>query len=127
MIYPIELRGVKMKKEYLKPFAWGMAVGMVVLLIVVFSAGWMVTSNTAKAMAHEISANAVVDRLTPISVAQFMQDPNRGERLKELKELDSWKRVDYVKKQGWAIMPGEKESDYDVANECARRLVELEK
>jgi len=114
-----------MKKEYVKPFAWGMAVGMVVLLIIIFSAGWVVTSNSAKAMAHEISTNAVVDRLAPISVAQFMQDPNREERLKELKELDSWKRADYVKKQGWAVMPGEKESDYNVANECARRLMEL--
>ena len=114
-----------MKKEYIKPFAWGMAVGMVVLLIVIFSAGWVVTSNSAKAMAHEISSNAMVDRLAPISVAQFMQDPNREERLKELKKLDTWKRADYVKKQGWAIMPGEKESDYNVANECARRLMEL--
>jgi hypothetical protein len=127
LINPIELRGVKMKKEYIKPFAWGMAVGMVVLLIVIFSAGWVVTSNSAKATAHEISTNAVVDRLAPISVAQFMQDPNREELLKELKALDSWKRPDYVKKQGWAIMPGEKESDYNVANECARLLMEFEK
>ena len=115
-----------MKKEYVKPFAWGMAVGMVVLLIVVFSAGWVVTSKTARAMAEEISTTAVVDRLAPISVAQFMQDPNRVARLAELKKLDSWQRADFVKEQGWAIMPGEKESDYNVANECARRLVELE-
>ena len=115
-----------MKKENIKPFAWGMAVGMVVLLIVVFSAGWVVTSKTARAMAEEISTTAVVDRLAPISVAQFMQDPNRVARLAELKKLDSWQRADFVKEQGWAIMPGEKESDYNVANECARRLVELE-
>jgi hypothetical protein len=112
-------------KKNIKTFAWGMATGMVVLLIVIFSAGWVVTSHSAKAMAHEISTNAVVDRLAPISVAQFMQDPNRKERLKELKALDSWKRADYVKKQGWSIMPGEKESDYNVANECAKRLAEL--
>jgi hypothetical protein len=116
-----------MKKESIKPFAWGMGLGMVVLLIVIFSAGWVMTSTSAKATAHEISAKAVLDRLAPISVAQFMQDPNRKDRLKELKELDSWKRVDFVKEQGWAIMPGEKESDYNVASECARRLIELEK
>jgi len=116
-----------MKREYVKTFAWGMAVGMVVLLIVIFSAGWVMTNKSAKAMANEISTNAVVDRLAPISVAQFMQDPNRKERLKELKALDSWKRADYVKKQGWAIMPGEKESDYEVAKECARLLMELER
>ncbi len=115
-----------MKKEYLKPFVWGSVVGMVVLLIVIFSAGWVVTSSSAKAQAHEFATAAVVDRLAPISVAQFMQDPNREERLKELKALDSWKRADYVKEQGWATMPGEKESDYNVAKECAKRLVELE-
>ena len=114
-----------MKKEYLKPFGWGMAVGAILLLIVIFSAGWVVTNNSAKATAHEISTNAMVARLGPISVAQFMQDPNRVERLKELKAMDSWKRTDYVKKQGWAVMPGEKESDYNVANECARLLGEL--
>ena len=114
-----------MKKQDIKPFVWGMAVGMVVLLIVVFSAGWVVTSGSAKANAKKISADAVVDRLAPISVAQFMEDPNRDERLKELKELSSWKRAEYVQKQGWATMPGEKESDYNVANECAKRLMDL--
>jgi hypothetical protein len=115
-----------MKREYLKPFVWGSVAGMVVLLIVIFSAGWVVTSSSAKAQAHEIAKAAVVDRLAPISVVQFMQDPNRVERLKELKALDSWKRADYVKEQGWATMPGEKESDYNVANECAIRLMKLE-
>jgi hypothetical protein len=115
-----------MKKEYIKPFVWGSVVGAIVLLIVIFSAGWVVTSNSAKAQAHQISTDAVVDRLAPISVAQFMQDPNRKERLKELKLLDSWKRAEYVKKQGWATMPGEKESDYNVAEACAKRLVKLE-
>jgi hypothetical protein len=115
-----------MKKEYIKPFVWGSVVGSVVLLIIIFSAGWVVTSNSAKAQAYETATIAVVDRLAPISVAQFMQDPNRLERLKELKALESWRRAEYVKEQGWAIMPGEKESDYNVANECARRLMELE-
>lgn len=116
-----------MKKEYIKPFAWGMAVGMVVLLIVIFSAGWVVTSGSAEAEAKAMATDAVMNRLAAIAVVQFMQDPNREEQLKELKALDSWKRADYVKEQGWAIMPGEKESDNNVANECARRLVEREK
>jgi hypothetical protein len=116
-----------MKREYIKPFAWGMAVGSVVLLIVIFSAGWVVTSSSAKAYAQKISTDAMVDRLAPISVAQFMDDPNREKRLKELKGLDSWKRGEYVQKQGWATMPGEATADRDVADECARRLVELKK
>jgi len=114
-----------MKKQDIKPFVWGMAVGMVVLMIVGFSAGWVVTSGSAQAQAREIAANAVLERLAPISVAQFMEDPNRVARLKEMKALDSWKRGDFVMAQGWATMPGEKESDSTVAAECARRLEEL--
>jgi len=114
-----------MKKDQIKPFAWGIAVGAVVLLIVVFSAGWVVTSGSAQLKAKTMATDAVIDRLAPISIAQFMEDPNREMRLKELKELDYWKRGEYVQKQGWATMPGEKEADSTVAAECARRLVEL--
>ena len=128
MINPIELKGVKMKKEYVKPFAWGMAVGMGVLLIVIFSAGWVVTSGSAKAEAKTIAADAVMNRLAPIAVAQFMLDPNKEARLKEMKKLDSWgenNRSNYVQKQGWATMPGEKGPDEQVADEAARRLNDL--
>ena len=117
--------GTKMKKQDIKPFVWGMGVGEIVLLIVIFSAGWVVTSSSAKAMASEISFNAVMDRLAPIAVAQFMLDPNKEMRLTEMKKLDSWgenSRSDYVQKQGWATMPGEKEPDGQVADEVARRL-----
>ena len=114
-----------MKREDVKLFGWGMAAGAVALLILVFSTGWMITSSSAKAEAKQISSEAVVNRLAPISVAQFMLDPNRDERLKEMKELDSWKRADFVKAQGWATMPGEEKADYDVANEVVRRLLEL--
>ena len=127
MINPIELRGVKMKKEYVKPFAWGMAVGMGVLLIVIFSAGWVVSSGSAKAEAKTMAADAVMNRLAPIAVAQFMQDPDKDARLKELKELKSWganNRSDYVQKQGWATMPGEKKPDGQVVDEVASRLMD---
>jgi hypothetical protein len=115
-----------MKKAYIKPFVWGMAVGSVVLLIVIFSAGWVVTSGSAEATAKVMAADAVLARLAPIAVAQFMQDPNREELLKELKEVQSWKRGDYVKEQGWATMPGEEKPDSNVAREVADRLMKAE-
>ena len=117
-----------MKKQDIKPFAWGLGVGAIVLLIVIFSAGWVVTSGSAKAEAKAMATDAVMNRLAPIAVAQFMQDPNKEERLKELKKLKSWgenNRSDSVQKQGWATMPGEKEPDGQVADEVARRLMDL--
>ena len=119
-----------MKKEYIKPFAWGMGAGAIVLLIVIFAAGWVVTSSSAEAKAEEMVEEAVLNRLAPIAFAQFMQDPNKEEHLKELKKLESYgnpNRSDYVQKQGWATMPGEKEPDSLVADECARRIMALEK
>jgi hypothetical protein len=115
----------KMRKQDIKPFAWGMVVGSIVLLIVIFSAGWVVTSVSAEAQAKKIAAEAVIDRLAPISVAQYQADPNREARVKEMKAMDSWKRSEYVMAQGWAKMPGEKESDSGVAAECARLIEKI--
>jgi len=119
-----------MKKDYIKLFAGGMGVGAIVLLIVIFSTGWVVTSSSAEAKAAEMVKEAVIARLAPIAVMQYMQDPNKEEHLKELKKLDFYgspDRSDYVQKQGWATMPGEKEPDSQVADECARRIMALEK
>ena len=117
-----------MKKQDIKPFVWGMAAGAVVLLIVIFSAGWVVTSGSAEAEAKAMATDAVMSRLAPIAVAQFMQDPNKEERLKEMKKLETWgenNRSDYVKIQGWATMPGEKDPDGQIADEVARRLMDV--
>ena len=117
-----------MKKEYVKPFALGLGVGAVVLLIVIFSAGWVVTSGSADTQAKVIAQEAVIAHLAPIAVAQFMQDPNRQERFKEFKKLETYgmnNRTDYVKKQGWATMPGAKGPDSRVAEEVAERLGKL--
>lgn len=37
--------------------------------------------------------------------------------------VDAWEQGDYVKKQGWATMPGEKEPESCVADECAKLLL----
>ena len=115
-----------MKKEYLKPFAWGLGVGAIVLLIAIFSTGWVVTNGSAEAKAEEIAQEAVIAHLAPIAVAQFMQDPDRKERLKELKELDSWKRGDYVQKRGWVTMPGSESPNRLIDYEVVNRIMKIE-
>lgn len=114
-----------MKRESIKPFVLGVVAGAVALLIVIFSTGWVVTSGSAQATAEEMAEEAVVDHLAPICVAQFLQDANREKRLKELKEKSSWERGDYVEEAGWATMPRSKSPDPEVADECARRIIEL--
>ena len=114
-------------KEKLKIGVWSAIGGAIVLAIIGFALGGWVTGGTAQKTAEETADKAVVDRLAPICVTQFNQDPEKDKKLQELKEISSYQRGDYVEKQGWATMPGEKEPDSEVADECAKRLVELEK
>ncbi len=98
---------------------WGAIVGAIVIAVIGFKWGGWVTSGTAQIMAEE----AVVDRLTLICVTQFNQNSQKDQKLKELKKTDSWDRDNYVEKQGWATMPGEKEPDSKVAAECASQIM----
>ena len=114
-----------MDSEKIKQGLWGAAGGAVVLAVIGFTWGGWVTGGTAQKMAEEMAENAVVDRLAPICVEQFNQDSEKVQKLKELKETDTWQRDDYVEEQGWATMPGEKEADSKVATKCADMLMKL--
>ena len=104
---------------------WGALGGAIVLAIIGFAWGGWVTGGTAQEMAEEMAENAVVARLAPICVEQFKQAAEKDQKLKDLKKEDSWKRYQYVEKQGWATMPGEKKPDSKVAEKCADMLMEL--
>jgi hypothetical protein len=97
---------------------WGLVVGAVIVMIIGFAWGGWTTSSTTKTMTEE----AVLASQAAICVAQFMKDPNHEEKLKELGELDSWKRAEFIEKGGWDKMPGQKEGDYAVSRACADGL-----
>jgi hypothetical protein len=92
-------------------------------MIIGFAWGGWVTGSTAQKMAEVMAADAVSQRLVPVCVDQFNQDPEKEQKLVELKDTRSFDRDDYVKTQGWATIPGEDEPDGKVAVECARLLV----
>ena len=114
-----------MEWEKIKVGLWGAIGGAIVLAIIGFKWGGWVTGGTAREMAEEMAAEAVVGRLTPICVEQFNQDQEKDQKLKELKEKDYWDGRIYVEKQGWATMPGEKNPDSKVADECAKQLKQI--
>ncbi len=111
--------------EKIKLGLWGAAGGAIILAIIGFAWGGWVTGGTAQEMAEEMAEVAVLGRLAPICVEQFKQDPGKDQKLKDLKKEDFWKRGDYVAKQGWATMPGEKEPDNKIAEKCAKLTLQL--
>jgi hypothetical protein len=102
---------------------WSWIASVVITMIIGFAWGGWVTGSSARKIANEL----VVSRLAPICVAQFQKDPEKDQKLKELKETGYWQRGDYVKKQGWATMPGEEEPDSQVCEECAKLLMLISK
>jgi len=95
-------------------------------MIIGFTWGGWVLGSTARSLAA-VTGDAVAKRLAPICVVRFQQDPKKDpkkdQKLKEVKDIDTWQRGDYVKKQGWATMPGEQDPDGRVADECVKLLM----
>ena len=112
-----------MKRQSITPFVFGMGVGALVLMIVAFSANWVVTAGAAQEEAERMAQKAVVDKLVPICVAQFEQDPNKAEDLQKLKAESTWARGDFIEEQGWATMPGSESANSEIADECAEKIV----
>jgi len=108
--------------EKIKLGSWSAVGGAIALAIVGFNWGGWVTGGAADAMAKEIAANAVAERLGSICFAQFNQDTQKGQMLKEMKEKDPWDKARYIEKQSWAIMPGEDKPDSKVADACAKHV-----
>jgi hypothetical protein len=105
--------------------AWACVASIVATMIVGFTWGGWVTGGTARKMADGVSEEAVARRLAPMCVVRFKQDVRKDQKLKGLRETGSYEQADYVKKQGWATMPGEPEPDAKVADECVKLLMSM--
>jgi hypothetical protein len=94
---------------------WGLACGAVIAMIIGFGWGGWSTAATTQKMSDE----AVLASQAAICVAQFMKQPNHEEKLKELGEVSSYQRSDFIEKGGWDKMPGQEKADYGVSRACA--------
>ena len=93
----------------------GLICGAVIAIIIGFAWGGWTTKGTTQKMSDE----AVLASQAAICVAQFMKQPNHGEKLKEFEAIDSWKRYEFIEKGGWDKMPGQEKADPSVARACA--------
>ena len=102
---------------------WSWIASIILTMIIGFAWGGWVTGRTARTLAEDMAEDAVVERLAPICVAQFNQDPGKAAKLEELKEASGYQRRTFVQDQGWATMPGEEEPDRKVVDECVKLLM----
>jgi hypothetical protein len=110
-----------------KPAIWGGIIGAVLITIVGFSTGTVVSGGTAQEMADASGKEAAISAMAPVCVAQFkMLSPNnQTAELTALKAESSYKRDDFVIAKGWATMPGSAEPNNDIAQRCASLLMDM--
>jgi len=105
-------------KAKLKYGCFGLVCGAVIAMIIGFAWGGWTTTGTTQRMTKE----AVLASQAAICVAQFMKEPNHGEKLKEFEKLGSWQKVEFIEKGGWAVMPGGEKADAYACRACADGL-----
>ena len=97
---------------------WGLICGAVIAMIIGFAWGGWTTSGTTQKMTEE----SVLASRAAICVALFMKEPNHEAKLKELGEVSSWNRGEFIEKGGWDKMPGQEKAGPGVARACAEGL-----
>ncbi len=108
--------------EWLKPAFLGAIAGAIALAIVGFSWGGWMTDAAAQKLASDHARMEVVAALVPICIEQSKQDPQVGETIAELKEVNSYQRANVLMAAGWATMPGSSDPNRGVANACVEQL-----
>jgi hypothetical protein len=109
--------------DSLKRILLGAVIGAAVTVVVGFhSLGWM-REGTAKDMAKQSAAAAVVEALAPICVDKFRHAADAEKNKVELMKASSSNQAVFIEKGGWATLPGSSSaSNAAVAQACVKLL-----
>jgi len=106
----------------IKPLLWGAFGGAVACAILGFVWGGWVTGATARLQATTSAHDAVVMALAPICAERFRTQADSPAQIAVLAKASTYERGSIVEKSGYAVMPGSKTADSDVARACAEML-----
>jgi hypothetical protein len=101
---------------------WCCILSIIATMIAGFSWGGWVTQGAATTMANGAADGARAKLAAEICMAQFNRNPDAAVQLVALSKLDSWDRADFIRKGGWADLPGIKEPVSGSADLCAQQL-----
>ena len=106
-----------------KPVLWGAVFGAAACAILGFTWGGWVTGSTAHKDSAEAARGATVMALAPLCAERFRAQGDAPARLADLAKASSWERSSVVEKSGFAVLPGGKTSDSDLARACVDLLL----
>jgi hypothetical protein len=105
-----------------KLLIWGAIGGAVLCIALGFTWGGWVTGATARKEGAIAQHNGMVAALAPICAERFRSQADGPAKLTDLAKANSWERSGMVERSGYALMPGSKTSNSDVARACAEML-----
>jgi hypothetical protein len=105
-----------------KPWIQGIVIGAIVATIVGFGWGGWVTGGSSDKRVAEASHDGKVTALASICAERFRAQGDAPAKLAELTKTSSWDRGSVIERSGFAVMPGSKTADSDVARACAESL-----
>jgi hypothetical protein len=101
---------------------WCCVLSAIATIVVGFTWGGWVTSGSAAAMADNAAAGAQAKLAAAICIAEFNHGSDPAVQLAALNKLDHWDRADFIKKGGWASLPGMTDPVSGAADLCAEQL-----
>jgi hypothetical protein len=104
---------------------WGVILGTLGTLALVFFTGFAVTGGVSEARAEKRSHEAVVDQLAKLCVAQFKATADTKQSIMDIKNQSKWTRGEHVKEKGWAKILGAETPGEDVLKACGEMIAEL--
>lgn len=117
--------------SWIKPGAWGVAVGALAWwAVLAWGFGW-VSAGSAKELAQNQTQAAVVATASPYCVARFERQANAVASWKALeKSAADYDQNSYLEKGGWVLLPKQNPDDNmtdAVADACATKLLALKR
>ena len=106
-----------------KPMIWGAVIGAAACAILGFTWGGWVTGSTARKDAAVAAHTATVVALAPFCAERFRAQGDASAKIADLAKASTWERASLVEKSGFAVMPGAKTTDSDIARACVELLL----
>ena len=106
-----------------KPMIWGAVIGAAACAILGFTWGGWVTGATARKDAGAAAHSATVIALAPFCAERFRAQGDAPAKMAELAKASTWERTTVVEKSGFAVLPGTKSNDSDIARACVELLM----
>lgn len=105
-----------------KPWIQGAVVGAVAATVIGFSWGGWVTGGSATKQVATAAQDATVTALASVCADRFRAQGDATVKIGELSKISSWDRGGFIERSGFAVMPGSKTADSNVARACAESL-----